>query len=360
MNVTATNIISAINRLSRSVYFDYPNTRTSTKVRVVSVELPVGPIKIERTMTKQDSSGNIVVRREEDGISTSMIQRYAHAFSEGIPVNIDRVLGASYNTRSALEALLAHTPQFYLCYPKRIEMLESSSEIKKGHKHLIWNPQNPHKEGEIHILDCDMTITERPSVETIYGVVDFPIEASGEMDIEMKRRHTQIQIALALIGHQLGFRTYIAANDQGIQYNQKPLIDLPGVVPNLSQERLLSAFAEGVNDAQFIDCIWFKNGKLMPAVMEIEHSTGVTSGLARMQKFKNAIPPYPTRWVIVAPDEDRSSVLTKCSDPQFRGLNAKFFPYSAVEELYALCERRKIKGVDEDFLDCFMESAIAA
>jgi type II restriction enzyme len=357
MNVTAANIVSAINKLSRSVYFDYPNAKTKTKVRVVSVELPVGPIKIERSIPKTVTPTEVALKKEEDGISTSMIQRYAHAFSEGIPVNIDRVLGASYNTRSALEALLAHTPEFYLCYPKRIEMLDSSSEIKKGHKHLIWNPKSPHKDGEIHTLECDLTITERPSVETVYGVVDFPVEASGELDIEIKRRHTQIQIALARIGHQLGFRTYIAANDQSIQYNQKPLVSLPGVVSNLSQERLLTAFAEGVDAAKFIDCVWFKNGKLMPAVMEIEHSTGVTSGLARMQKFKNAIPPYPTRWVIVAPDEDRSSVITKCSDPQFKGLNAKYFPYSAVEELYALCEKRKIRGVDEEFLDCFMESA---
>ena len=202
-----------------------------------------------------------------------------------------------------------------------------------------------------------MTITERPSIETVYGVVDLPKESAGELDIEIKRRHTQIQIALAVIGNQLGFRTYIAANDQSIEYNKKPLIALPGVVSNLSSERLLTAFAEGVDAARFIDCVWFKNGKLMPAVMEIEHSTGVTSGLARMQKFKNAIPAYPTRWVIVAPDEDRADVFTKCSDSQFKGLNAKFFPYSAVEELYALCEKRKIRGVDEDFLDCFMETA---
>lgn len=343
MNVTASNIVSAINKLSRSVYYDYPNQRTKTKVQLMAATLPIGPIKIKR-------------REKEDNISKSMIQRYANAFSEGIPVNIDRVLGASYNTRSCLEALLAHTPEFYVCYPKRIEIQESSSRIKKGHKHLIWNPSKPHKLGEIHQSACGLTITERPAVETVYGVVDFPKDSRGELNIEIKRRHTQIQIALALIGHQLGFRTYIAANDQGIEYNQKPLAALPSVISNLSSERLLTSFAEGIDAAKFIDCVWFKNEKLMPAVMEIEHSTGVTSGLARMQKFMNAIPAYPTRWVIVAPDEDRDAVRTKCADPQFEKLKAKFFPYSAVEELYALCEKRKIRGVHEEFLDGFMET----
>jgi type II restriction enzyme len=348
MKVTASNIVSAINRLSRDTYYNYPNSRTRTQVRVVSVTSPIGPIRVERM------NGGV---KKEDTISPNMIHRYANAFEEGIPVNIDRVLGASYNTRSCLEALLAQTPEFYVCRPRRIEMQESTSAIKSGHKHLIWNPHQRHTEGQIHELPCDLTISERPSLETVYGVVDIPVGVTGELDIEIKRRHTQIQIALAIIGHQLGFRTYIAANDQRIEYNKKPLVALPGVVTNLSAERLLTAFSEGVDAARFIDCVWFKNGKLMPAVMEIEHSTGVTSGLARMQKFKNAIPPYPTRWVIVAPDEDKSAVLTKCSDPQFKGLEAKFFPYSAVEELYALCEKRKIHGVGEEFLDCFMESA---
>ena len=95
----------------------------------------------------------------------------------------------------------------------------------------------------------------------------------------------------------------------------------------------------------------------MPAVMEVEHSTGVTSGLARMQRFKNLIPPFPSRWVIVAPDEDRHSVLTKAADTQFAGLETKYFPYSAVEELHGLCTKRKIRGVTDEFLDSFMEAA---
>ncbi|MGB0775407.1 MAG: restriction endonuclease, partial [Akkermansiaceae bacterium] len=66
--------------------------------------------------------------------------------------------------------------------------------------------------------------------------------------------------------------------------------------------------------------------------------------------------PFPTRWTIVAPDEDRSKVIEKCSKPQFKELQARYFPYSAVEELYSLCRRRKITGVDDSFLDCFMES----
>ena len=93
----------------------------------------------------------------------------------------------------------------------------------------------------------------------------------------------------------------------------------------------------------------------MPAVMEVEHSTGVTSGLARMKNFKDRFPPFPTRYVIVAPDEDRDKVIREANKPQFRDLNTRFFSYSSVEELFALCQKRKLKGVTEEFLDCYME-----
>jgi type II restriction enzyme len=74
-----------------------------------------------------------------------------------------------------------------------------------------------------------------------------------------------------------------------------------------------------------------------------------------MKNFKDKFPPFPTRYVIVAPDEDRDKVIKEANKPQFRDLDTRYFTYSAVEELYALCQRRKLKGVTEEFLDCFME-----
>jgi type II restriction enzyme len=126
------------------------------------------------------------------------------------------------------------------------------------------------------------------------------------------------------------------------------------VIVRLDREQLMASFHEAVKAALLIDCIWFKNGKLMPAVIEIEHTTGVVSGLTRMQNLKTHLP-FPTRYVIAAPDEDREKVLTECNREQFKDLKAQFFPYSAVDELYSLCQRRKITGVSEAFIDSFME-----
>src|SRR5690606_6540000 len=122
-------------------------------------------------------------------------------------------------------------------------------------------------------------------------------------------RHAQMQIALIMIGLQLGFRIWIAQNDRGIVYNDKKLCEMNGVIASLNDEKLLSAYNDAVKAALLIDCIWFRNSRFMPAVIEIEHSTGVVTGLSRMKNFQDKLPPFPTRWVIAAPDEDREKVF---------------------------------------------------
>lgn len=197
---------------------------------------------------------------------------------------------------------------------------------------------------------------------TRHEALALPAEVTEKpgLNIEEARRHAQIQIALVLIGRQLGFRSWVARNDKGITYNNKRLAETEGVVAELEDESLIAPYAGAIRAALLVDCIWFRNARFMPAVIEIEHTTGVTSGLTRMKNLQDALPPFQTRWVISAPDEEREKVITEANKPMFRPLGAQFFPYSAVEELYALCQRRNIgKGsVNEGFLDAFMEPCL--
>ena len=118
---------------------------------------------------------------------------------------------------------------------------------------------------------------------------------------------------------------------------------------------MMSAFPDAEPSARFIDCIWFQNHKYMPAVMEVEHTTGVTSGLTRMKGLQDAIPSFKTRYVIVAPDNDRQKVVDEANRPQFLSLDARYFSYSSVEELYYICTHRNLHGTTQEFLDCYME-----
>jgi len=361
--LTAANIARAIKQLPPNRRYNYIAKPTKTTLEVVDVVDPEGPITIHRYTPSK--SGDKAPSVKKQTISAAMIRRVADAMSIGLPRNLDRVLGGSYNTRSALEALMAHTPEFYYGYPGRVENFETSSVIKRGHKHLMWLPDEPHPNGVTRERDMEgMAVSEAASIDVVYDALVLVPESEIEAQIEnavpkeIRRRHAQIQVLLLEIGRQLGFRTWVAQNDKGILYKGQRLGEMDGVVVRLDDVQLLASFGEAIRAALMIDVIWFRNGRLMPAVIEIEHTTGITPGLTRMRKFQDKVPPVPTRWVIAAADADRDNVLKETNNPQFASMKPKFFPYSAVEELNWLCKKRKIKGVTEEFLDSFMEPCL--
>lgn len=358
MTLTASNIVNMINRLPRNRYYNYINETTTTRIVIDSVVMPEGPILIKRF---DPSQGQTEVNARRVSISTQMIWRIANAIRENYPINFDRILGGSYNTRSAFEALLAHIPEFYWCLPGRIELINLTSQVKRGHKHLIYKPNEQHEMGRIVQSNSDIVISEIPSIEAVYDALVLPeaIDLEG-MDIELARRHSQIQVALLKIGLQLGSRVWVAQNDRGISYEGTRIGEMEGVIARLEDMNQIRAYDAAIRAATMIDLIWFKNAKFMPAVFEVEHTTGVLSGLTRMKEFKDQIPPFPTRWVIVAEDTLRDRVLEFANREQFRDLKPKFMSYHSVEELYYLCQRRKLKGVTDDFLDCYMEDCIQA
>lgn len=352
--ITAYNLVRAIKHLPRNVNYNYINPATKGIIHVEDVVLPAGPIHIKRWTP---SKGETQTGAKVESISSEMIWRVANAINEGDPINLDRILGASYNTRSVLETLIALTPEFYYCYPGRIKDIDGHSSIEHGHKHLVWLPNEPHTNGSLHEKQMEnMAISEIPLQSVTYDNLILPANMSdGLEDIDVIRRHTQIQIALYLIGLQLGYRTWIAQNDKGIIYKDRPLVEQEGIIPALGNENIIAAFPEAEHSARFIDCIWFQNHRFMPAVMEVEHTTGVTSGLTRMKGLHDAMPAFNTRYVIVAPDDDRDKVVEEANRTQFRCLDARYFAYSAVEELYYICTHRHLHGVNQEFLDCYME-----
>lgn len=354
-NYTAYNLVRAISLLPRNIHYNYVNAKTPGLIHIENIALPAGPIQIRRW---NPGKGGTYHGAKTESISSEMLWRVANAVKQGEPINLDRVLGGSYNTRSVLETLMALTPEFYYCYPGRIKDIGGHSSIERGHKHLIWLPEEPHEQGVLTEKQVpNMAISEIPLQTVTYDNLILPdnMMLGGDMNIEALRRHTQIQIALYLIGLQLGYRTWIAQNDKGIFYKDRPLIEQPGVIPALGTENIISAFPGAEASARFIDCIWFQNHRFMPAVMEVEHTTGVTSGLTRMKGLQDVMPALNTRYVIVAPDSDREKVVEEANRPQFRSLDARFFPYTAVEELYYICTHRNLHGVTQDFLDCYME-----
>jgi hypothetical protein len=356
MRLTAQNLVSAIQGLPHDIAFQYVHKSNHGRIVVHQIHLPEGPIEFKRY---DPSKGERLDDAKLETISTQMLWRMANAVLPDRPVNVDRIFGGSYNTRSVLEALIAHTPQFHWCRPGRIEQINTRKSVKPGHKHLIYLPNEPHENGVVTYKDVTINISE-VTVDAVYqGITLDPVAPDTSMTVDQKREHSRMQIALVVIGSHLGFRTWVAANDRSIHYAGKRIAEFSGVVDSLNNEQVLSAYPKAASAGRLIDCIWFRNGRLMPAVMEVEHSTGVTSGLARMKGLFDSGPALrDIRWTIVAPDEDRSKVIEQANREQFKPMKVKFFPYSAVNELFSLCERRKPKGVTDEFLDAFMEECV--
>lgn len=352
MSVSATNLVRAIGNLPRGQVFNYVNPNNAMAIEVVDVTHPEGPIKFKRyNSTKGQSSKDAKIER----IPSSHFLRLAEAIETERPFHVDTIFGGSGNIRSVVESLIAHTPQFYYCMPGRLELGGSTLSKKvSGHKHLIYRPDNPHKNGVMAEFDFKGTAVEMPAYTAAFdAIIGRDLKSVGE------QTHAQIQVILMEIGQHLGFRTWIAENDHGIELKGKKIIQHPNVIKKLSDEQTLSAYADAVDSARLIDCVWFKNGRLMPAVMEVEHTTNISSGLKRMKQFYDVGPNLrDVRWVIVAPDAKREKVIREANLDMFRDMDVKFFPYSAVLELHSLIRRRSPEGLNDQFLNCFMEDCV--
>jgi len=348
--LSAADLVNQIVQLGSDRIYDYVSGKN--QIRIVDIQKPNGPIHFIR----QDREG----KEKPDNITVAKLVKAALAFSRkpNYPLHFDRLFSAGGNDRSALETLLAYTPHFFMCYPKRVDSY--TGEIRQDLKHIMWCPTEEHALGEIAYKDYQEDIAEL-ELGIDFGYIDITAEMLGNEfeSIEAKRLHTQIQIALVEIGNALNFRSWVAKNDQHIPVRDTSLGNLQGVIQSLDEMPIL--FDKQIRDAAlFVDCIWFtRDGKRIPAVIEIEHSTGVRSGLTRMQQFREVAPALSTNFTVVAPDELREDVIRKANQEIYRRLRARYMPYSTVRILYGLIQRYKLTNVvDHSFVEPFMEQII--
>lgn len=322
--------------------------------RVVS---PEGPIYIKRRGIRASTPWKEV---KEVSISSTMIWRYVNALKSGAPTNIDRVLGASYNTRSALEAIVAHLPNFFICYPSRITEIGSQEIIfEKGHKYIIWDPEKSHAFG-VQAIDTSVNgFINESAISDIYfdaQNVEGDTQAKDKiLDPSIRRMHSQMQVLLSQTANWMNLRSWIAVEDHGIITGGKNILAYPYIVKDLSNEISIKSSPDAIDVAKHIDCIWFNGG--MPFVFEVEHSTGVTSGLCRMNKLRERSH-MDTDYVIVAPDADRQMVLQKANSSQFEDMRLWYMPYSNLIEMSDFATKHKYRGNSRargSFAKMFME-----
>lgn len=363
--ITATYLMNEIKKLDKRRDYNYISSRTKTLIRIDRIDEDRGGIIYITRWNPTQRTENTYETGKKQTISKELQWRVANAIVEGEPFNIDRIVGASYNTRSAYETLLALTPHFYSCNPGRINDIGGKTTVESGHKHLIYFADKEHPIGEIEKVEIDEPIVEIPQKAVRYEALKLPqsyIDTQLETidtDLQGLRRHAQIQIALYQIGKRMGFKTWIAQNDHSIEYAGKKIIEHEAIITDLN-DTIIREYGDAAYKARLVDALWFDDNNRIPAIMEVEHTTGVTTGLDRMMTLYREISGINTTYVIVAPDEDRDRVLRECKKPHYHKLQAKFFPYSAVEELLYLSTHRTFKFDEYEsgkqaFIEGFME-----
>jgi hypothetical protein len=115
---------------------------------------------------------------------------------------------------------------------------------------------------------------------------------------------------LATLGHDLGLDVWVAANDRNVTYNGVKLGDisigaLPTGLPDDIRKRI-----------GLIDVIWLDDNNYR-AAFEVEATTGILSGLARMGDLVALVPNFDIPLFIVAPDSRRGRVFDEIKRPIF-------------------------------------------
>lgn len=107
MRVTASDLVHAIGLLPKDVSYNYINPKNAGKIIIVDVTYPEGPIKIKRY---DPSKGEGPDDGDESTMSSQMLWRVANAISTDRPINIDRIVGASYNTPVCIRGFIGSHP----------------------------------------------------------------------------------------------------------------------------------------------------------------------------------------------------------------------------------------------------------
>lgn len=351
MHLTAASLVHLIAQLDRKRLYDYVNPSNRKKIRITRVIEPCGPIYYKRydpALERQASA-------KEQSIPVTAIAAIAEHLATGLPVNFDAVLFNSGNYRSALESIVAHLSPFYITYPDVVISGNGKEEVRRRAKHVIMRRDGGHTPGMIAETEPGMLVTESPRT-SYFAPLTLPQEAADRTQepVHHLKRHARIQSSLIYIGAKFGAEIWIDPHDQAIRDADVRFGDKEGMIKDLSKMILMNPAA--LKAATHVDCAWFfRNGLDMPFVFEIEHSTKIVRGLARLQELRSNLPRgLPVRWTIVAADSEFDKARQLASREQFAGLRARFMPYSAVEDLRMRCEQRGLKGTTIEYVDNYL------
>ncbi len=136
------DLVNAIAQLNMRQTYSYYSG--ATKIKVTEVIKPEGAINFIRWGSKESQD-----KAKKGSISTHQLAPVAAVLfsNPNSPIDIRRIIISQGGSRSALEVLIALTPNFFICYPSVLNPY--TGENVKESTHLMWCPDETHPLGEI-------------------------------------------------------------------------------------------------------------------------------------------------------------------------------------------------------------------
>ena len=105
-------------------------------------------------------------------------------------------------------------------------------------------------------------------------------------------------------------------------------------INSLKDEKMLGAFEDALEEANFLDCIWFKGDKNMPAIFKVCENGDFIEALYRLKTMKEMIPPYFTSYFLIAEDDLETQISLELKKPVFKNFDVKIIPTSKLESFH--------------------------
>lgn len=164
------------------------------------------------------------------------------------------------------------------------------------------------------------------------------VEVKETIQEVQKLGHTDIQGILTELGNLLGYETYVA--DPSEKFRNKRLSEIATLkeMPQFTLQRL-------IDTVKNIDVIWFKE-EFPFCCFEIEHTTGVTTGLLRLYQVRQ----LNAKFFIIAPKEVISKFKREIKKDPFYQIKDRYI-FRSYEDLLRFYEiAHKYNNISEEFL----------
>jgi type II restriction enzyme len=129
---------------------------------------------------------------------------------------------------------------------------------------------------------------------------------------------------LLKIGDSMGYRSWFANNE-----TSKTTI-------SLKNEKMISSFDDVIEEANYIDCIWFNGDKEISAFIKFSTAERIVESICRLKNIKELLPPYYTSYILIAPDTCLDKVFIELKKPIFKDFVVKLLPLSQIEKIQNL------------------------